>query len=72
MEGDKLNFDMINDAGQLYADGWPIYEVCVQTGLMKIDVCGKLDRLHWSDVVRLTDENNRELDKYSFYLENAE
>lgn len=72
MEGDILNFDMINAAGQLYADGWPIYEVCVQTGLMKLDVCGKLDNARWSEIIKLTNDNGEDLDSDSFYLEETE
>lgn len=48
---------------------WPIYEICVETGLMRIDVCGKLDNLHIGDVAQIKDDDGNIYDSDFFYLE---
>ena len=46
--GDKLKFDYINSLPQPFmgvfigGDEWPIEDIDVQTGLLRIDVCGKI------------------------------
>lgn len=48
---------------------WPIYEICVETGLMRIDVCGKLDNWHIGDVAQIKDDHGDIYDADFFYLE---
>ena len=59
---DILDIDYINKLPQPFiatlkggAWEWPVYDICVQTGLVRLDVCGKLDRLHISDVRTIVD-----------------
>lgn len=74
---DLLNIDFINSLPQLLwvrqwgreSFDWPLYEICVETGLMKIDVCGKLDKLHIGDVAQFKDDAGNIYDSEEFYLE---
>lgn len=53
---------------------WSLYEICVETGLISIDVCGKLDKLHIGDVAQFKDDSGTVYDAevfYSDYEENA-
>ena len=59
---DKLNLDKINSLPQPWliahffgGDTWPVESIDVQTGLMRIDVCGKLDLKHFAEVKILED-----------------
>ena len=47
----------------------PLYEICVETGLMRIDVCGKLDNLHIGDVAQFKDDAGNIYNSDEFYLE---
>jgi hypothetical protein len=75
---DLLNIDFINSLPQpLWVRqwgrkdfDWPLYEICVETGLMRIDVCGKLDNLHIGDVAQFKDDHGTVYDAEEFYLEN--
>ena len=41
--GDRLDINYINSLPQPLWDGeWPVYDIDVQSGLYRIDVCGKL------------------------------
>ena len=61
---DLLRLDFINSLPQpLWVRQWgretfdcPLYDICVETGLMRIDVCGLLDRLHIRDVAQFKDD----------------
>lgn len=69
---DKLDYDWINSLGQLYAKSgswWPVYDIEVQCGLVRIDVCGKLDILRMSDISRFKDDNGNEYPTDDFYLD---
>lgn len=74
---DLLNIDFINSLPQpLWVRqwgrtdfDWPLYEICVETGLMQIDVCGKLDNLHIGDVAQFRDDHGTVYDSEEFYLE---
>ena len=78
MKPDLLNIDFINSLPQpLWVRqwgrkdfDWPLYEICVETGLMRIDVCGKLDNLHIGDVAQFRDDYGTVYDSEEFYLEN--
>lgn len=77
MKQDLLNIDFINSLPQpLWVRqwgrkefDWPLYEICVETGLMSIDVCGKLDNLHIGDVAQFRDDNGTVYESEEFYLE---
>lgn len=44
---DILDMDYINSLAQPLWDGdWPVYDICVETGLYRIDVCGLLEVRH--------------------------
>jgi hypothetical protein len=50
---DLLNMELINSLPQplwVSSNGkdwwWPVYDICVETGLVRIDVCGKLQTNH--------------------------
>lgn len=74
---DLLNINFINSLPQPIwvrqwgreSFDWPLYEICVETGLMKIDVCGKLDNLHIGDVAQFKDDAGNIYDSEEFYLE---
>lgn len=78
MKTDLLNIDFINSLPQPLwvrqcgreSFDWPLYEICVETGLMRIDVCGKLDNLHIGDVAQFKDDCGTVYDAEEFYLEN--
>lgn len=70
---DKLNMEKLNAlpgplmarfCGDTYP--WPVYDIDVQTGMMRIDVCGLLDVKHFGDVMELQDGNgdNHDPDQY--------
>ncbi|MCK5602049.1 hypothetical protein KAR91_09275 [Candidatus Pacearchaeota archaeon] len=70
---DLLRMDYINSLPQpflatlLGRDEWQVYDIDVETGLMRIDVVGKLQPIHISDVLFLTDEAGNEHDPDTFY-----
>lgn len=70
---DKLRFDHINSLPQPFigrffgGDEWPIYDIDVETGLLRIDVCGKLEVKHIGDVIFFRDDVGIEHDSETFY-----
>lgn len=63
---DLLDMDYIHSLGQLYVRylgskdwWWPLYDIDVETGLHRIDVMGKLDLKHISDVAQFRDDNDK-------------
>lgn len=48
---------------------WPIYDIEVQTGLVRIDVCGKLDVKHIGDFARFRDDIGVEHHADDFYAD---
>lgn len=72
---DRLRMDYINSLPQpflaLFFGGkdwwWPVYDIDVETGLMRIDVCGKLQVMHFGDVKELRDEGGVSHDPETFY-----
>jgi hypothetical protein len=50
-------------------DRWPIEDIDVQTGLLRIDVCGKLQVKHISDVRHFIDADGDIHDAESFYVD---
>lgn len=76
---DILDIDLINSLQQpLWGsrDGkdwwWPIVDICVETGLCRIDVCGKLEAKHILDFRMIRDDSQMAHDPESFYLDYEE
>lgn len=73
MSADKLRLDYINSLPQPFVahffggDEWPVYEIEVKTGLIMIDVCGKLQENRIGDVKFFRDMNGIEHDSETFY-----
>ena len=68
---DRLDMDAINALPQplvaRFGGGhdWPVHDIDVQTGLMRIDVCGKLDVKHFSEVLTLVaDGEEHDADRF--------
>ena len=74
---DLLAISYINSLPQpffasLYGGGeWPVYDIDVQTGLLRIDVCGLLEVKHIRDVKYFLDDFGAEHDPDTFYLEGS-
>jgi|SRR5688572_7795998 len=71
---DKLKMDAINALQQpLFAirsgDSWPIHYICVQTGLVRIDVVGKLQTIQFGELLAIEDGNGDRHDADGFYIE---
>jgi hypothetical protein len=73
---DLLNMEKLNSTPQPFfvatsstSPFWPVESIDVETGLMRIDVCGKLDLMHFGAIVRMRDLNGTELDPDDFYNE---
>jgi len=53
---------------QLWGGGmWPVHDIEVQTGLLRVDVCGLLEVMHIRDVRFFRDADGVEHDSESFY-----
>lgn len=48
---------------------WPVNDIEVQTGMMRIDVCGMLDVLHIGDIKRFKDMDGKWHDADDFYID---
>lgn len=72
---DKLRMDYINSLPQPFmvtfigGSVWPLEDIDVQTGLLRIDVCGKLEVKHIADVRKFTDLDGVEHDPETFYMD---
>ncbi|WP_248769104.1 hypothetical protein [Pseudomonas sp. MWU12-2345] len=73
---DLLNIELINSLPQPFwvsENGkdwwWPVNDIDVQTGLMRIDVCGKLQACHFADWSYMRDGDLTSHDPDTFYLE---
>ena len=75
---DLLNMTYINCLPQpftavLYGgDEWPLYDICVETGIVRIDVCGMLEIKHIGDIKIFRDMDGVNHDPDDFYLEEVE
>lgn len=72
--GDLLDMDWINSLPQpLFITKhsrdylWPVIDIEVQTGLVRIDVVGLNETWHWDDVSFVQDGLGREYEGYAFY-----
>ena len=50
-------------------DEWMVELIDVQTGLMRIDVCGKSQRMHFDEVTQLVDVNGESHDSDYFWVD---
>jgi hypothetical protein len=48
---------------------WPVNDFEVRTGLMRINVCGKLQAKSFSEVMEILDGDNQSHDPETFYNE---
>lgn len=48
---------------------WPVYDICVQTGLVRIDVCGLLEVKSISDFSAFRDDYGKVYTPDDFYLD---
>ena len=51
---------------------WPVYDIDVQTGLMRIDVMGKLDVKRFVEVAEITDADGGRHNPDDFWLEQSD
>lgn len=71
---DLLDMDYINSLPQpLWAEtlmsDWPVYDIDVQTGLLRIDVCGLLDVMHIGQFITMKDANGKRHYVGDFYTD---
>lgn len=76
---DLLNIDLINSLPQpLWVSRkgkgwwWPVYDICVETGLVRIDVCGKLQANHITEWWYVRDDAQVIHETETFYLESGD
>ena len=75
MTTDKLRMDYINSLPQPFiahfygGDEWPVCDIEVQTGLLRIDVCGKMQAKHIGAVRFFRDADGKEHDSETFYTD---
>lgn len=73
--GDMLRMDALNALPQpLFVrisggDYWPVHDIDVETGLLRIDVIGLLDVSHFGSVLNLRDAEGIEHNPDDFYNE---
>ena len=75
-KGDVLRMDYINSLPQPFLARfcgdkiwWPVHDFEVQTGLMRIDVCGLLQAKYFSEVMEIKDGEWRAHDPDSFWID---
>ena len=73
---DKLRMDHINSLPQPFLvrfcgdrEWWPVNDIDVQTGLMRIDVCGKLQIKDFCYVMEIHDADGEKHDPETFYFD---
>ena len=78
---DLLRMDYINSLPQPFMVefvgdkpeyGWEVYDIDVETGLLRINVMGKLDVKHIADVRRFIDMDGGSHDPETFYSDYAD
>lgn len=73
MTTDRLRMEHINSLPQPFiahfygGSEWPVNDIEVQTGLLRIDVCGLLEVKHIGDVRFFRDDDGVEHDSETFY-----
>ncbi len=72
---DPLRMDYINSLPQPFiatfygGDEWPVVDICVETGCLRIDAVGKLQPMHIGDVKSFTDMDGVIHDTETFYCD---
>lgn len=72
---DLLQMDYINSLPQPFmvtfvgGDSWPVYDICVETGLIRIDVCGLHEIKDIGEVKFFTDADGDNHKAETFYCE---
>lgn len=72
---DLLNMEHINSLPHpllvrfVGGDEWPLYDIDVSSGLLRIDVCGKLQVMHIGEVDIFYDADGIEHDAETFYTD---
>lgn len=72
---DLLRIEHINSLPQPFiatfcgGDEWPVYDIDVETGLLRIDVVGKLQCMHICEVMHFIDEAGDKHDTETFYCD---
>lgn len=75
---DLLRMNYINSLPQPFiakcygGSEWPVYDIDVETGLLRLDVVGKLDVSHIGNVRAFVDAEGVEHDADDFYLEGGQ
>lgn len=76
---DLLRMDYINSLPQPFfarfcgdTTWWPVNDFDVATGLMRIDVCGKLQVKHFCEVVEIRDGDHKSHEPDTFYLDDED
>lgn len=59
----------VRQAGDSWDWAWPVYDIDVQTGLYRIDVCGRLQACHIGDAAEFRDANGVIHDSADFYTD---
>jgi Lar family restriction alleviation protein len=74
--GDKLDMAYINSLPQPFClrqvgdkEWWPVHDIEVETGLVRIDVCGRLQVLHVGDAAQFRDGSGKLHDAEDFYTD---
>lgn len=72
---DLLRMDFINSLPQplwtrQWGDKefmWPVQDLCVESGIVRVDVCGLLQAMHVSDIAEFKDDSGTIYDAEVFY-----
>ena len=75
-KNDLLNMEFINSLPQPFIAieydekwQWPIQDICVQSGIMRIDVCGLLQPVELLDYKFIQDANGNKHNPEDFYFD---
>jgi len=76
---DILRMDHINSLPQPFLvrfcgdkEWWPVNDFAVDVGLLRIDVCGKLQAKHFGDVMEIEDGYGVRHDPDDWYMEDGD
>lgn len=72
---DKLRLDYINSLPQPFiakfpSEQWEVYDIDVETGLVRVLVCGLLEIRHIGEVISFIDADNQPHYPDDFYIHN--
>lgn len=51
---------------------WPVQDMCVESGIVRVDVCGRLQAMHISDIAEFKDDSDTIYDAEVFYSDYEE